>query len=118
MTTDQPIDQATLSAWAAELVPATEHNPVIQFDLRPNVRFHDGHEFDAFDVKFTYDAIMNPKNLSPRLADYEPVKAVEVIDPLKVKVVYKRLYSPAIGTWGMGILPEHLLNDEALTRRS
>jgi len=115
LATDQPIDQATLSTWATELLPATEHNPIIQFDLRPNVRFHDGHEFDAFDVKFTYDAIMNPKNISPRIADYEPVKTVEVIDPLKIKVVYKRLYSPAIGTWGMGILPEHLLNDEALT---
>ena len=114
LATDQPIDQATLSAWAAELLPVTEHNPIIEFHLRPNVRFHDGHEFDAYDVKFTYDAIMNPKNLSPRIADYEPVKIVEVIDPLKIKVVYKRLYSPAIGTWGMGILPAHLLNDEAL----
>jgi ABC-type transport system substrate-binding protein len=28
--------------------------------------------------------------------------------------VYKRLYSPAIGTWAMGILPEHLLNNKAL----
>jgi len=114
VTTDQPVDPDTLSAWAAELLPATEHNPLILFELRPNVRFHDGHEFDAFDVKFTYDAIMDPKNLSPRIADYEPVKAVEVIDPLKVRVVYKRLYSPAIGTWSMGILPEHLLNNQAL----
>jgi ABC-type transport system substrate-binding protein len=111
---DKDIDRNTLRAWAEELLPATEHNPIIIFSLRPGVRFHDGHEFDAGDVKFTYDAIMNPKNLSPRIADYEPVKAVAVIDPLKVKVVYKRLYSPAVGTWGMGILPEHLLNQQAL----
>jgi ABC-type transport system substrate-binding protein len=57
---------------------------------------------------------MDPKNLSPRIADYEPVKGVEVVDPLTVRIVYKRLYSPALGTWGMGILPEHLLNDGAL----
>jgi ABC-type transport system substrate-binding protein len=69
---------------------------------------------DAQDVKFTYEAIMNPRNLSPRISDYEPVKTVDVIDPLTVRIVYKRLYSPAFGTWGMGILPEHLLNDEAL----
>ncbi|MGD8883768.1 MAG: ABC transporter substrate-binding protein, partial [Desulfobacterales bacterium] len=84
------------------------------FNLRENVKFHDGHIFDANDVKFTYEAIMDPKNLSPRLADYEPIKKVEVIDPLTVRIVYKRLYSPAIGTWGMGILPEHLLNSQAL----
>jgi len=97
-----------------EVLPSAEHNPIIVFHLRPDVRFHDGHSFDAQDVKFTYESIMNPKNLSPRIADYEPVKRVEVIDPLTVRVVYKRLYSPAIGTWGMGILPEHLLNKEAL----
>ena len=57
---------------------------------------------------------MDPKNLSPRIADYEPVKKVLIIDPHTVRIVYKRLYSPAIGTWGMGILPAHLLNDGAL----
>jgi ABC-type transport system substrate-binding protein len=108
------VDKKTLAAYGGELVPATEHNPVLVFHLRPNVRFHDGHVFDAYDVRFTFEAIMNPKNLSPRIADYEPVKAVEVMDPLTVRIIYKRLYSPALGTWGMGILPEHLLNDQAL----
>ena len=104
-------DMATL---AKEILPPTDHNPVLVFHLRPNVKFHDGHVFDANDVKFTYEAIMNPKNISPRLSDYEPVKRVDAIDPLTLRVVYKRLYSPAIGTWAMGILPEHLLNNEAL----
>ncbi|MBI4251492.1 MAG: peptide ABC transporter substrate-binding protein [Candidatus Tectomicrobia bacterium] len=95
-------------------VQLAEHNPVIVFHLRKGVLFHDGHEFDSGDVRFTYDAIMNPANLSPRTADYEPVKRVETPDRYTVRVVYKRLYSPAFGTWGMGMLPEHLLNAEAL----
>jgi ABC-type transport system substrate-binding protein len=99
----------------AELyLPATEQNPVIVFNLRPKVKFQDGHLFSAEDVKFTYETIMDPANLSPRLPDYEPVKMVEVLDPLTVRVVYKRLYSPALSTWMMGILPEHLLNARAL----
>jgi len=114
LSTQPPTDKELLSFYASELLPATEHNPVIIFNLRENVKFQDGHIFDAHDVKFTYDAIMDPKNLSPRIADYEPVKKVEVVDPLTVRIVYKRLYSPAIGTWGMGILPEHLLNSQAL----
>jgi ABC-type transport system substrate-binding protein len=57
---------------------------------------------------------MDPANISPRLADYEPVKKVEVLDTLTVRIVYRRLYSPALGTWSMGILPEHLLNRPAL----
>ncbi len=111
---DQEVGQKKSAAYAREILPSTEHNPIMVFTLRPNVKFHDGHIFDAYDVKFTYEAIVNPKNLSPRIADYEPVKRVEVIDPLTVRIIYKRLYSPALGTWAMGILPEHLLNDEAL----
>ena len=118
LSTEPHVEKAKLAAYAGELVPATEHNPVLVFHLRPNVKFHDGHVFDADDVKFTFEAIMNPKNLSPRIADYEPVKAVEVIDPLTVRIIYKRLYSPALGTWGIGILPEHLLNDEAIEKEA
>jgi ABC-type transport system substrate-binding protein len=104
----------TQADYAQEILPATEHNPVIIFYLRPNVRFHDGHLFEARDVKFTYEAIMDSKNLSPRISDFEPVKEVEVVDPLTVRIIYKRLYSPALSTWGIGIVPGHLLNDEAL----
>jgi ABC-type transport system substrate-binding protein len=107
-------DKTTLRAYAKDILPATEHNPVIVFHLRPDIKFHDGHVFSARDVKFTYDAVMNPENLSPRLADYEPVKAVEIIDPLTVRIFYKYLYSPAIGTWTIGILPAHLLDRAAL----
>lgn len=103
-----------LIALARQILPSTEHNPVIVFHIRPGIKFHDGHLLDAGDVVFTYSAIMNSRNLSPRVADYEPVKNVEIIDPLTVRIVYKRLYSPAVGTWGMGILPEHLLNDGVL----
>ncbi len=113
---DPEVDPKKKSAYASEVLPATEHNPIIVFHLRPGVKFHDGHPFEAKDVKFTYEAVMNPKNLSPRVSDYEPVKEVAVVNPLTVRVVYKRLYSPALGTWQMGILPEHLLNDEILRR--
>ncbi len=108
------LDRERLAELSAELLPATEHNPIIKFKLRPGVKFHDGHLVDANDVKFTYESIIDPKNLSPRLPDYEPVKAIDVTGPLTIKIIYKRLYSPAIGTWTMGILPEHLLNWKAL----
>jgi ABC-type transport system substrate-binding protein len=108
------LSAAQLNRLAGDILPAVEHNPVIEFSLRPGVQFHDGHVFDANDVKFTFDSIMNPKNLSPRVSDYEPVKFVQVVGPLTVRIIYKRLYSPAIATWSMGILPQHLLNDDAL----
>jgi ABC-type transport system substrate-binding protein len=118
LKSDSQLSKEQWAAYTQELIPAFEHNPILLFHLRPGVKFHDGHLMDADDVRFTYEAIMNPKNLSPRISDYEPVKTVEVIDPMTVKIVYKRLYSPAIGTWGMGILPEHLLNAQALKKEA
>jgi ABC-type transport system substrate-binding protein len=106
-----------LRAQLADLLPALEQNPVLTFHLRRGVRFHDGHELDAGDVRFTYEAFMDPRNVSPRSSDFEPVKAVEVVDSHTVRVVYKRLFSPAVYVWASyGILPEHLLNAEALGR--
>ena len=100
-----------LRATAAKAqLPWLEHNPVLTFTLRDDVVFHDGHAFDADDVRFTYDAIMDPRNLSPRRADFEPIQSLEVLDATQVRVVYKRLYAPALYSWTMGILPEHLLN--------
>ncbi len=108
------LSRAEMRSMARGVLPPFEHNPVITFHLRPGVRFQDGHILDAHDVKFTYEAIVNPDNLSPRISDYEPVKQVEAVDPLTVRVTYKRLYSPALGTWAMGVLPEHILNRDAL----
>jgi ABC-type transport system substrate-binding protein len=115
---DGNIGREEKEAYARQILSATEHNPIVLFKLRPNVRFQDGHIFDANDVRFTYEALMNPKNLSPRISSYEPVKEVEAVDALTVRIAYKRLYSQALGTWGMGILPEHLLNDEALRKEA
>lgn len=111
---EPPLDGNRARKMAHELLPPLEHNPILLFHLRPGVTFHDGHPLDAWDVKFTYEALMDPANLSPRSADFEPVKAVEVLDASRVRVVYKRLHSPAVASWGIGILPEHLLNARAL----
>jgi ABC-type transport system substrate-binding protein len=113
-----PGHEDKVSEVARSILPAIEHNPVIIFNLRKGVKFHDGHEFDSGDVKFTYEAIMTPENLSPRVSDFEPVKKVEAPDKYRMKITYKRLYSPAFSTWGMGMLPEHLLNAEALKKEA
>ena len=111
---DEPSRQAELQSSYKEILPLTEHNPVIVFDLRKNVTFHDGHPFDSGDVLFTFNSIMNPKGTSPRKSDYEPVKSADVLGPHKIRFTYKRLFSPAINSWSIGILPEHLLNREKL----
>jgi ABC-type transport system substrate-binding protein len=99
-----------------ELLDIGEHNPVITFHLHAGVRWHDGVPFTADDVKFTYEALVNPRNASPRASSYDPIKSVEVVDELTARVTYKRLSAPAIIDWQIGIVPKHLLDDAALKR--
>lgn len=112
------LEQKNLTKHYQKILPLAEHNPIIIFNLRKNVRFHDGHEFDSGDVLFTYQAIMNSKNASPRTSDYEPIKTVEPLGLHRIKIVYKRLFSPAINSWFMGILPEHLLNNSVMKKEA
>ncbi len=82
---------------------------VIVFHLRKNVRWHDGVPFTAADVRFTYDTLIDPKVPTPYSGDFERVQALEVLDDATVKVRYKEPFSPGLASWGMWIMPKHLL---------
>jgi peptide/nickel transport system substrate-binding protein len=49
------------------------------FHLRPGVRFHDGKEMDAEDVKYTYDRVRDPK-VSPGANDLIFIKQIDAVD--------------------------------------
>ncbi len=55
------------------------------FKLRDGVKFHNGQAFDAEDVKYTFERILNPATASPNAAIFASIKAVTVIDRLTVK---------------------------------
>jgi peptide/nickel transport system substrate-binding protein len=59
------------------------------FKLRSGVKFHNGQEFSAEDVKYTFDRILNPATASPSAAIFGSIKAVTVIDPHTVKFELK-----------------------------
>jgi peptide/nickel transport system substrate-binding protein len=86
----------------------------IIFHLRPGVRWHDGAPFTAADVEFTYRTLIDPKVKTPYSGDFERVKSLEVIDPLTVKVTYKEPFSPGLSSWGMPMIPKHLLEGKDL----
>ena len=81
----------------------------IIFNLRKGVRWHDGVEFTADDVLFTYEAVIDPRVPTPYSGNYGPVEKVEVLDRYTIKVTYKEPYAPALESWGMGIIPKHIL---------
>ncbi len=87
----------------------------IIFHLKKDVLWHDGDEFTADDVIFTYNTVINPKVPTPYSSTYGPVEKVEALDKYTVKVIYKEPYAPALESWGMGIMPKHILEGKDIT---
>ena len=54
--------------------------------LQPGVKFHNGSEFDAKDVKYSLERINDPKLESPVASVLGIIKEVVVVDPLTVKI--------------------------------
>ena len=59
------------------------------FNLRENVKWHDGKPFTAKDVKFTIEAIMDEENESENAPNFEDVKEIKVVDDHTVAFVLK-----------------------------
>jgi len=84
----------------------------IIFHLRKNVFWHDGHPFSAQDVEFTYQKLVDPNVRTPYSGDFERIKSLQVLDDYTVKVTYKEPFAPGLSSWGMPIIPKHILEKE------
>ncbi|MEI6202369.1 MAG: ABC transporter substrate-binding protein, partial [Enhydrobacter sp.] len=58
-----------------------------EFKLRPNVKFHDGSDFTAEDVVFTYERIPKvPNSPGPYTIYTRSMKSFEIVDPLTLRI--------------------------------
>jgi len=64
------------------------------FHLRKDVKFHNGEEFTADAVKFSYDRIADPATKSLARSTLGPYSKTEVIDKNTVKVLFTAPYAP------------------------
>lgn len=80
----------------------------IVFKLRDDVKWHDGRSFTAGDVVFTYQCLVNPDIISPRSGRFKMIESVKATDEHTLVVKYSRAYSPALESWGLGIIPKHI----------
>src|SRR5579875_1420929 len=73
---------------------------VITYHLVHNARWQDGVPVTSADVKFTYNAIMNPNNDVVGRVLYEEIARVETPDPYTVRLVLKRPWAPVLDAFG------------------
>src|SRR5579884_2990261 len=69
---------------------------VYTFRLRSGVTFHDGTPFNAEAVKYNFERMRDPNFPSARRSEIGPIKDVVVVDPLTVRIVLDRPYSPLL----------------------
>ena len=66
------------------------------FTLRRGVRFHDGNEMTADDVKFTFDRLRDPAFGSPNRTKLTPVQEIRIRDPYTVEIVTAEPFAPLL----------------------
>ena len=74
----------------AESWEVAKNGKLYTFKLRKGVKFHNGKELTAEDVKFAMDYTMNPKNGAYGFDDLSAVERVEVPDKYTLKLHMKR----------------------------
>ena len=81
----------------------------ITFHLRKGVTWHDGAPFTSADAMFTYRRMIDPRTPTAYGEDFKQVKRATAPDPHTFVVEYARPFAPALASWGMHVLPKHLL---------
>ncbi|MDD2717546.1 MAG: ABC transporter substrate-binding protein [Candidatus Wallbacteria bacterium] len=104
--------------WAGDLAERWEQTgegKILTFHLKPGVKWHDGVGFNAEDVLFTYQKILDKSSECYFSDIFTHIDTVEVLDPLTIRITYDTPYAPALSQWWFTIIPKHILEKEDLT---
>nr|MDQ6932931.1 peptide ABC transporter substrate-binding protein [Candidatus Eremiobacteraeota bacterium] len=87
----------------------------VTYHLRRGAKWQDGAPFTADDLIYTWQQVMNPKNLVVTRLGYDVIRGIDRRDDFTIVVHLKRRFSPfvttffTLGTHPDCILPKHLL---------
>lgn len=75
---------------------------VYTFKLRSGVKFHDGSDFEAGDVKFSLDRARADDSVNAQKILFEAIDSVEAVDPATVKITLKHPQGAFLYNMGWG----------------
>src|SRR4026208_1075778 len=82
---------------AAALPAFSDGGKTVTIKLRPGVKFNDGTPMNAEAVRFSLDRHLHMKG-SNRRSEIELITAIEVVDPLTVRLRLKAPFAPLVAT--------------------
>ncbi len=86
----------------AESWTVSDDGKVYTFKLHTGVKFHDGTDFDANDVKFSLDRARADDSVNAQKGLFSAIDTVEVVDPATVKVTLKHPQGSFLYNMGWG----------------
>ncbi len=86
----------------AESWTISDDGKVYTFKLHTGVKFHDGTDFSADDVKFSLERAMAPDSQNAQKQLFAAIDKVEVVDPATVKVTLKHPQGSFLYDMGWG----------------
>ena len=117
-------DQSNLVPELAAEIPTTENSGLsedgltITWKLKDCLFWSDGIPLTSEDVKFTWEAIMDPGNASASRTGYEKIASIDTPDPLTAVITFADRYPPWQTLFTQGpnnsgsILPRHILEGQ------
>lgn len=84
-----------------------------EFNLRANVKFHDGRPLTAADVKYTFESILAPQSQSPKRGQLRQLAAIEQTDSHQLRFHLSVAHAPFVEQFTMGIVPTGSLRGDA-----
>lgn len=87
-------EEGDVIPWLAEEWSVSRDGLEYTFKLREGVKFNDGTEFDAYDVKANIDRWIDPNVKVPTRSQLGPVAGAEVMDKYTIKIILSEPYSP------------------------
>ena len=94
----------------------------VTFTLREGVMFHHGREFEAGDVVYTFERLLDPEFASPWAAQLGSITGIEALDRYTVRMSFEEPFAPILSVvstaWYTAIVPydftpENNLNEKA-----